>query len=907
MNIRRNLLLTLALSTALAGAAHAADPLPPRTFPHPDRIRFDGHCLTIDGKDTFIYSGAFHYFRCPKELWAARLDKIKAAGFNCVETYVAWNWCEPEMPASLDDSSKLHLQDLDDFISLAEQHGLYVIVRPGPYICAEWDRGGYPDWLITKMPKDYKGLWLRTDDPTFVSWSKHWFDAVCPIIAKHQITRKSPGQPGVILVQLENEYDYSHLPTDVKVHYVKQLATFARDKGIDVPFITCWTGALRDNPDPALRDVFDSCNFYTGWNVNGITDNQKKLRREQPDAPMMTTELQGGWFTGTSGSMNFSPTKDIYRADLGPSQINNLTLYAIQTGDTITNYYMLFGGTNLGDWNAHGISTTYDYSAPIRECGGVGDKYLRVSALGHMLQQYGTELARTDLLDTSATTDQPDVHVAVRQSADGARFIFVRTDQHNDPRSGNATLKLPSGEPLSFQYDLEPFGSKILYLPPGVSDPAKGEWLPKPVPQIERPTNLPSPINIPAALVKADPGPSSWNPLNNHESLTDLGINGCPFTWYRSTLNLTDADLKKDGPLNLLLTMPTEDAAVARINGHLVQRSPATFDFVFNTASLLHPGVNNVQILYRNNGNPNGGEGMQKRSGIQDIALTPAAATGQRLEHWKMNVVNAFSRPNQLPEIKPAFDDSAWKNVQTNGTQLEQDQSALFRTSLSISQDELAAGKTILTFSNIDDHGWIFVNGQQIGTTDQWGRTYSFDAAKALHPGNNAIAVAVKNNAGNGGLGEVLLTAHMKGAANAPLPLEYALDASTTSNWDAPDLDDSSWTRQQLGAAPADDKPNSDLLTWTRLKFELPANDPHLWLPWCIHFEANGQGALYLNGHPLGRYWQSGQHDFYLPECWLNFGPGKPNVVTVALLPTDKGGNVTAASAIPYTAYAEKR
>ena len=817
-------------------------PIPsPRTFPHPDRIRFDGHCFTIDGKDTFIYSGAFHYFRCPKELWSARFDKIKAAGFNCVETYVAWNWCEPEMPASLDDASKVHLQDLDDFITMAEQHGLYVIVRPGPYICAEWDRGGYPDWLITKMPKEYKGLWLRTDEPTFVAWSKHWFDAVVPVIARHQITKKSPGQPGVILVQLENEYDYSRLPTETKVHYVKQLATFARDKGIDVPFMTCWTEALRDNPDPALRDVFDSCNFYVGWNVNGITDNQKKLRRQQPDAPMMTTELQGGWFTGTSGSMNFSPSKDIYRNDLGPSQINNLTLYAIQTGDTITNYYMLFGGTNFGDWNGHGISTTYDYSSPIRECGGVGDKYLRVSALGQMLQQYGAQLARTDLLDAPATTEQKDVHIAVRQSPDGARFLFVRTDQHNEPRSGKATVTLPSASPLSFQYDLEPFGSKILYLAPGVTDPAQGEWLPKPVAPIERPTNLPSPVEIPTALVKADPGPASWSTLKNNESLTDLGIYHSPFAWYRSTLNLTDAQLKKDGPLNLLAALPEGDSAIARINGQILQRSSGGADFLFDTASLLHPGDNSIEVLYRNDGNPNGSEGMQKLAGIQNLLLTPAIQSGRRVDHWKMDIVKDFPRANQLPEIKTDFDDALWKEVDASGAQLNQDQSAIFRTALNVTPEEIAAGKTVLVFSNIDDRGWIFVNGQPIGNTDQWGRTYRLDAAKALHSGNNAIAVAIKNNAGNGGLGDVLLTPHAQSSGNA-LQIECATDSAGTANhWDSPDLNDADWTRQPLASDTVTATTKDALLTWTRLKFELPANDPHVWIPWCLHLEANGQ------------------------------------------------------------------
>src|SRR5580698_2812863 len=93
-----------------------ADSLPPRTFPYPDRIRYDSQCLTIDGKDTFIFSGAFHYFRCPKELWPERFQKMKEAGYNCVETYVPWNYCEQQMPAGTNDFSKVDLKDLDDWL-----------------------------------------------------------------------------------------------------------------------------------------------------------------------------------------------------------------------------------------------------------------------------------------------------------------------------------------------------------------------------------------------------------------------------------------------------------------------------------------------------------------------------------------------------------------------------------------------------------------------------------------------------------------------------------------------------------------------------------------------------------------------------------------------------------------------
>ena len=163
------LLLATILWPALATAAE------PRPFTHPDRIRYDDHCLTIDGKDIFIYSGAFHYFRCPKALWHDRFQKIHDAGFNAVESYVPWNWHEPQMPADLKDFSKVDLTDLEDWLKMAEDFGFYIIIRPGPYICAEWDTGGFPQWLLALKPADRLRSegWLRSDDPTYLAWCKH--------------------------------------------------------------------------------------------------------------------------------------------------------------------------------------------------------------------------------------------------------------------------------------------------------------------------------------------------------------------------------------------------------------------------------------------------------------------------------------------------------------------------------------------------------------------------------------------------------------------------------------------------------------------------------------------------------------------------------------------------------------
>ena len=115
--------------------------------------------------------------------------------------------------------------------TMAEEFGLYTVVRPGPYICAEWDGGGFPQWLVAlKRPPAPRReqMWLQTDDPVYLAWARHWYDAVCPVIAKHQITRKPTGSPGVILVQIENEYNRLKLPADVAIVTKNRIANVAR-------------------------------------------------------------------------------------------------------------------------------------------------------------------------------------------------------------------------------------------------------------------------------------------------------------------------------------------------------------------------------------------------------------------------------------------------------------------------------------------------------------------------------------------------------------------------------------------------------------------------------------------------------------------------------------------------------
>jgi hypothetical protein len=861
-----------------------------RPFARPDRIRYDSQCLTIEGKDVFIYSGAFHYFRCPKELWPDRFQKIKDAGFNCVETYVPWNYCEQLMPSGVNDFSKVDLKDLEDWLTMAEHYGFYVIARPGPYICAEWATGGFPQWLLTKKPANplRSESWLRSDDPVFLAWSKHWYDAVCPVIAKHQITRKSPGAPGVILVQVENEYDFGpHFPDEVKINQVRALAQDARADGIDVPLITCWTRQVRGSTDPVLRQIFDCSNFYPRWNVEGqLQPRISELRAEQPDAPLATTELQGGWFSEVSGKL--SQDQDGITA----AEIQNITLFAMQMGDTIVNYYMLFGGSNPGDWAARNLTTTYDYNAPIREWGGVGDRYQRVWALGHLLEEHGAKLARAVAVDCNVTTSQNDVAVAERRAQDGSRYFFVRTGEHTEPREGTATVMEKAGPEIAFTYQLEPFGSKIFYMPAGATNVEQGQWLPKKATEIERPKGCSPVVTITSAKMQIDPGPAHWTKLSPGETLAQARDYGSDFVFYRAKLYNRTAT-------NLMVEFPDGDAVLAVVNG-----TATTVSSGASRALLKLPkGSSDVRLLYENHGFANGGRNIEQQGGI-DLAqlVNPAQGEGMPIGGWKWRFIDGTTK---RPEIKTRFDDSNWTNVDANAmdaNQLAPGQTAVFRARVEMSDADLKNSRWDLNFSRIDDAGWIYVNGASIGKTTDWSRAYSFEVTKHLHLGTNVIAVIVRNNDGGGGLGAPTIERELDGT---PVKLQsFGYAGGIGKTWSQPNFSDKNWKTIFVGAASS----QTNLLAWYRMSFQLPLQMPGIWVPWHLHLEANGNGFLYLNGHAIGRYWQSGpQHDFFLPECWLHFGDGKANVVALDLRPLGNGTAIHTAVIEPYADFAEKR
>ncbi len=387
-------------------------------FSHPQIISYDNNTFYINGKGTFIYSGSFHYFRCDPGQWADILQKIKAAGFNTIDTYVPWNFHEQE-------KGQLDLTMLTKFLNYCQQMGFYVIIRPGPYICAEWDVGGFPRWLAGKR------IGFRTASHQDIYWSKHWFNEVLPVIRKHLITNGGT----VILLQVENEYDFFELPDSQKVNYIKSLYQDVIQNGIDIPVITCWTKQVRNNTDSVFSQIMDAVNGYPGWNIEGVLPRIKLLEEQQPDAPPIFTELQGGWFTGISDTTVRQINK------LGADQINALTKYVIAQGIKGLNYYMLYGGTNFDYWAGKEKITSYDYTAPISEFGGLWEKYYAVKLIGDFLKYSNPYLARSHEIADGAVSDNDELET-ILLSDGNVGFLFVRNKTEKQ-QNANIEIKMP--------------------------------------------------------------------------------------------------------------------------------------------------------------------------------------------------------------------------------------------------------------------------------------------------------------------------------------------------------------------------------------------------------------------------------------------------------------------------------
>lgn len=305
-----------------------------------------------DGKPIKLISGAVHYFRNLPETWPDIFEKLRAMGCNCVETYCAWNMHEPK-PGTFDFTGRL---DIVRFIKEAEKAGLMVIVRPGPYICAEWEFGGLPWWIQRE-----EGLEIRCRNEVYIRYFDRYLDELLGRVRPLLCTNGGP----VILLQCENEYGYYGDDRE----YLSYLRDGYRRRGIDVPLFTSDGGSEDSLLDGTVEGCLPTLNFGSR-----VEENFKVHDQLFPDCPKVCMEMWDGWFDAWGDEKHHTTDPQVY-AGVVRDMLKKGSL----------NIYMFIGGTNFGFTSGANHYekfapdvTSYDYDALLTECGDVTEKYKAV-------------------------------------------------------------------------------------------------------------------------------------------------------------------------------------------------------------------------------------------------------------------------------------------------------------------------------------------------------------------------------------------------------------------------------------------------------------------------------------------------------------------------------------------------
>ncbi|MEV8526584.1 beta-galactosidase [Streptomyces sp. NPDC052000] len=421
----------LAVTTALALGAAALTTAAPaaQARPHPPAaatpttshtVGHDDHAFTIDGKPLSIWSGEFHYWRLPSpDAWRDVLQKMKAGGFNAASIYFDWDFHSPK-PGVYDFTG---VRDVDKLLDIAREVGIYVIARPGPYINAETDGGGFPGWLVTQRGK------ARTTAPDYLAAADEWLSKIDPILARHQLTN---GTGTVIAYQVENEY---YQDTADGHAYIKHLVDKAHADGITVPLTGNHDGVFAKELDIDGSDSYPqgfNCSSPDAW--HGLPDLSGA---KKPGQPLFLAEFQGGSFDPWGGP-GFDKCRQLTNGDFEKAAYEN----NIASGATMQNFYMAYGGTSWGWLPSPGaVYSSYDYGAPIREDRQLSEKYLVDKRLGYLVQSVAP-LTKTESVTQGAPDNTSVLRRDRRNPDNGTEFTVVRHKDVNNKAKDTTHLAL---------------------------------------------------------------------------------------------------------------------------------------------------------------------------------------------------------------------------------------------------------------------------------------------------------------------------------------------------------------------------------------------------------------------------------------------------------------------------------
>ncbi|MFE9751690.1 beta-galactosidase [Saccharothrix saharensis] len=906
--------------------AHA-DPPDPRPSTASHTVTYDKHSFMVDGKRLYLWSGEFHYWRLPSpDLWRDVLQKMKAAGFNATSVYFHWGFHSPARGVY----DFTGVRDVDRLLDIAEEVGIYVLARPGPYINAETDSGGLPNWLITSPARD------RSNDADYIAAVDEWLDRINPIIARHQLT---DGGGTVILYQTENEFGDQ---SDSGVAYMTHLQQRARADGITVPTFhnTAGTGAVWVPGTPGAPDLYAFDLYPQGFNCADPATwsplpDLAPVREHSRNGPIFTAEFQGGSFDYWGGN-----GWDKCRELTGPAFQRVFYGHNIASGVSAQNFYMTYGGTSWGWLPSPGqVYTSYDYGAAISEDRRLTDKYAVQKELGYFLQAV-TPITKTDPAPDVPASD-PAVTVTQRRNPDtGTRFLVVR---HTDVTStAHTSFTVPIGDDpavpmtlpgrdsklLVVDYDLE--RQRLAYSTSEIMTHLRSGDRDIAVLHGRKGTEGRTVLEYasePKVTVLSGRARSSWDGRVGrlrldyaHDGLVEVLVSGGG----RPDLLVLLGD---DEQFDRLWTQSTDAGRVLVLGPALLRTASTgrgalalTGDTAETTSARVWAPTGTRRVTW--NGHPT--TPVRDRAGALTFALRgPVEPSLPELTGWRR------SAPD--PSSAVDFDDSHWtianKTTTHNPSPPGVGQPVLHADEYGYHHGDIwyrghftaDGGETGINLGAVTGNAgvWsVWVNGRFVGSVDRGGTAGFFDLPRdLLKPGaDNVVAVLVRNMGHNQTYGN---NAHkeLRGLTSARLrgstaPITWRLHGNTggetgldpvrgaynngglhgeNAGWSLPGFPDRDWDRTTL---PATQEPG---VTWyrTTADLDLPAGQD---TPVSLVIEDDPsrhyRAQLFVNGWNVGQYVNhvGPQTAFPVPTGILN--PNGRNTIAIASWAADGTGGL---------------
>ncbi|MDB5030563.1 MAG: hypothetical protein JWP71_1284 [Mucilaginibacter sp.] len=757
------------------------------------------------------------YARVPRALWHDRLLRLKRAGFNAIEMYTFWNFHEPK-EGQFNFTGD---HDLNAFLKMIKDMGMYAIVRVGPYYCGEWNMGGFPIWLKFKP-----GLRVREDNPQFLSAVDKFFDQLMPIVTNNQINNGG----SVIMVQLENEHRAAW-GTITPNNYFKHLIAKTVSLGLEVPY---FFSGLHSGNDPA-----------------GDVSNLDDTRRPNP---WFSTEYWGVWY------LNYGPQEQ------DSSLYDRRTWKIIAHGGNGYNVYMAHGGTNFDYNNDRDNAASYDYGASVGQAGDLRPLYYSFKRANWFARSFGDILANsTNTDDGKPTISDTGIKVTARKSslgtiafldnADSVAHQFKLHPPTNSAVKTSAEIKLAAGEimPVVKDYQLTP--------------EIKLAWAPTRIYSI-----IPQ-GNTTALLLYGGIGSSAQLYFNVPKGLTII----------KDAFNFKIADdimsfnakigsspleysFKAGSQYIRIITVSDVLAShtwLAEADGrtHIIIGPDYAADLISknNKLSLLieHPWVDKSTFP----------TWIFKPTGAV-IKVNQKPQTAQHIVKLKLGV---WQVKDASSAALPGYDDSRWKqsdNPLQMGADGDITADAWYRTRLKVAE----TGNYILKFKNVRDRAALFLDGKRIDTGAVFNKTVNLHlkentnytlALFTAHDGRNKLIFRV---------GEID-TIDAKGLSG-PVTLQKADDSGkviAVNNWRMKGGGDPVVLNGWRGLGQV----SYNTPHYYRTTLNLPALKGSQPI-WRVNTTSLSYGSVWVNGHNLGRYPEKIKiNGLYIPGCWLKPGANK--------------------------------